>query len=155
MEKWPVGYPRDRMVWLRDERPGGEVGCVSQPGARSGSPVALEKLQKAGADVGVVSTLDRIINAHGLVELRSTLTNIVSRLESTNFRDRCVWEESVREESSLLNRILEQDVLPVGRESSHVVPTRICVMVRRRAVWPGSRVEARSSSRLSGCRRNW
>ncbi len=84
----------------------------------------LEKLQKAGADVGVVSTLDRIINAHGLVELRSTLTNIVSRLESTNF-EIAVFGRVSSGKSSLLNRILEQDVLPVGVNPVTSVPTRI------------------------------
>src|ERR1035438_7845135 len=84
----------------------------------------LEKLQKAGADVDVVSTLDRIINAHGLVELRSTLTNIIARLESTNF-EIAVFGRVSSGKSSLLNRILEQDVLPVGVNPVTSVPTRI------------------------------
>ncbi len=84
----------------------------------------LEKLQKAGADVGLVSTLDRIINAHRLVELRSALTNVVARLESTNF-EIAVFGRVSSGKSSLLNRILEQDVLPVGVNPVTSVPTRI------------------------------
>jgi GTP-binding protein EngB required for normal cell division len=84
----------------------------------------LEKLQNAGADVGAVSTLERIINARGLVELRSALTNIVARLESTSF-EIAVFGRVSSGKSSLLNRILEREVLPVGVNPVTSVPTRI------------------------------
>lgn len=93
----------------------------------------LERLQKAGADVGVVSTLGRIISSHGLVELRSSLTNIITRLESTNF-EIAVFGRVSSGKSSLLNRILGQDVLPVGVNPVTSVPTRIAYAAAPRVV---------------------
>ena len=42
----------------------------------------LERLAQAGADVGLVKTLERIVNDRGFVEFRPTLSMIVDRLES-------------------------------------------------------------------------
>ncbi len=84
----------------------------------------LEKLQKAGTDVSLIQTLERIINAHGLVEFRPPLANIVARWESTGF-EIAVFGRVSSGKSSLLNHILQKDVLPVGVNPVTSVPTRI------------------------------
>jgi GTP-binding protein EngB required for normal cell division len=84
----------------------------------------LETLHRAGADIGMVQTLERIINVRGLVELRAALTNIVGRLESTSF-EIAVFGRVSSGKSSLLNHILGANVLPVGVNPVTSVPTRI------------------------------
>jgi GTP-binding protein EngB required for normal cell division len=109
-------------------------GYLSQ-GLGQDLQLRLEKLQTAGADVGTVSTLERVIHAHGFVELRSALTNIVTRLESTSF-EIAVFGRVSSGKSSLLNRILDRDVLPVGVNPVTSVPTRIAYgPVPRGAAW--------------------
>ena len=93
----------------------------------------LERLHQAGADVGMVQTLERIINAHGLVELRAALTNIVGRLESTSF-EIAVFGRVSSGKSSLLNHILGANVLPVGVNPVTSVPTRIAYGATPRGV---------------------
>jgi GTP-binding protein EngB required for normal cell division len=83
----------------------------------------LEKLRPANG-VSLVKTLERVINTHGLVEFRPALANIVDRLESTNFEIAFFGRVSSGK-SSLLNRIVQKDVLPVGVTPVTAVPTRI------------------------------
>jgi hypothetical protein len=45
----------------------------------------LERLARAGADVGLLQILERIVNDHGFVELRPALSMIVDRLETKSF----------------------------------------------------------------------
>ncbi|MGH7490259.1 MAG: hypothetical protein ACREMY_32325, partial [bacterium] len=45
----------------------------------------LQRLERAGDGIGLVNTLERIVNTHGFVEFRPTLTMIVDRLEAKSF----------------------------------------------------------------------
>lgn len=84
----------------------------------------LERLERAGAEVGLVRTLERIISERGLVEFRPTLSAIVDRLESDSF-EIAVFGRVSSGKSSLLNYVLQTDVLPVGVTPITAVPTRI------------------------------
>ena len=87
------------------------------------------------------------VNARGFVELRSALSNIVARLESTSF-EIAVFGRVSSGKSSLLNRIVERDVLPVGVNPVTSVPTRIAYGPMPRGV-AGLRAKARGNWRLS------
>src|ERR1700691_3709522 len=45
----------------------------------------LERLARAGADVGLMQIIERIINDHGFVEFRPTLSMLIDRLETKSF----------------------------------------------------------------------
>jgi len=45
----------------------------------------FERLESAGEDLGLVKTLERAIDRHGLVEFRPALATILDRLESRSF----------------------------------------------------------------------
>lgn len=93
----------------------------------------LAKLEREGGDLELVKSLERIIQAHGLVEFRPALANIVDRLELTRFEIAFFGRVSSGK-SSLLNRILEQDVLPVGVTPVTAVTTRLMFGPAARAV---------------------
>jgi GTP-binding protein EngB required for normal cell division len=84
----------------------------------------LQKLERTGDEIELLKTLERIINERGLVEFRSTLSIILDRLESNSFQI-AVFGRVSSGKSSLLNHILEMDVLPVGVNPITAVPTRI------------------------------
>ena len=93
----------------------------------------LEKLRQTGSNVALVGMLEHIVNAHGLVELRPMLSDIVSRLESTNF-EIAVFGRVSSGKSSLLNRIVGEEILPVGVTPVTAVPTRIAYGTARRGM---------------------
>jgi GTP-binding protein EngB required for normal cell division len=84
----------------------------------------LQRLERTGDEIELLKTLERIINERGLVEFRSTLSIILDRLESNSFQI-AVFGRVSSGKSSLLNHILEMDVLPVGVNPITAVPTRI------------------------------
>jgi len=84
----------------------------------------LERLERTTDEIELLKTLDRIINEGGLVEFRSALSIILDRFESNSFQIAMFGRVSSGK-SSLLNHILEVDVLPVGVNPITAVPTRI------------------------------
>jgi len=84
----------------------------------------LERLGHTSGGVELLQVLDRIISDRGLVELRPRLSMIVERLESRRF-EIAVFGRVSSGKSSLLNHILETDVLPVGVNPITAVPTRL------------------------------
>jgi GTP-binding protein EngB required for normal cell division len=84
----------------------------------------LQRLENTGHGIELLKTLERVINERGLVEFRSTLSVILDRLESDSFQI-AVFGRVSSGKSSLLNYILETDVLPVGVNPITAVPTRI------------------------------
>jgi GTP-binding protein EngB required for normal cell division len=84
----------------------------------------LERLGRAGADVDLIKTLERIISAHGLVEFRSTLSMIIDRLETKSF-EIALFGRVSSGKSSLLNHIIQSEILPVGVNPITSVPTRL------------------------------
>jgi GTP-binding protein EngB required for normal cell division len=84
----------------------------------------LAKLEQMGDQAPLLRRLETIITDHGLVEFRSTLAMILDRLEDNNF-EIAVFGHVSSGKSSLLNTILETDVLPVGVTPITAVPTRL------------------------------
>ncbi len=84
----------------------------------------LLRLEQTRDEVKLLRELDRIIAAYGLVEFRNTLVTLLDRLESTTF-EIGVFGRVSSGKSSLLNHLLEQEVLPIGVTPVTAVPTRI------------------------------
>jgi tRNA U34 5-carboxymethylaminomethyl modifying GTPase MnmE/TrmE len=75
-------------------------------------------------DLGVLTTLEEVIARYGLVEFRSPLATILDTLQRHGL-ELAVFGRVSTGKSSLLNRLLERDVLPVGVTPITAVPTRI------------------------------
>ena len=84
----------------------------------------LEKLEQTGDEVPLLRKLETVITEHGLVEFRPTLSMILDRLEDNSF-EIAMFGRVSSGKSSLLNAILETDVLPVGVTPITAVPTRL------------------------------
>lgn len=84
----------------------------------------LARLEQSGGDLTMLKELERMINDHGLVEFRPTLSMIVERLESPSF-EIAVFGRVSSGKSSLLNSIVRWEILPVGVNPITAVPTRL------------------------------
>jgi GTP-binding protein EngB required for normal cell division len=85
-----------------------------------------ERLSRLTAtdDVEMLRRLERIITKHGLIEFRGTLEMLLDRIESSRL-EVAVFGRVSSGKSSLLNYIVEADVLPVGVTPVTAIPTRI------------------------------
>lgn len=93
-------------------------------GSRENLQERLEKLEQTGDEVPLLKKLESMITEHGLVEFRSALSMILDRLEDNSF-EIAIFGRVSSGKSSLLNSILETDVLPVGVTPITAVPTRL------------------------------
>ena len=84
----------------------------------------LERSEQTGDEAPLLRKLETVITEHGLVEFRSTLSMILDRLEDNSF-EIAMFGRVSSGKSSLLNAILETDVLPVGVTPITAVPTRL------------------------------
>lgn len=84
----------------------------------------LDRLSKTSDEIRLLTELERIITAHGLVEFRGSLTILLDRIETAAF-EIGVFGRVSSGKSSLLNYILQTDVLPVGVTPVTAIPTRI------------------------------
>jgi GTP-binding protein EngB required for normal cell division len=84
----------------------------------------LERLQQTTREAELLRLLDRIITEDELAEFRAPLLSLVERLESPRF-EIAVFGCVSTGKSSLLNHLLETDVLPVGVNPITAVPTRL------------------------------
>jgi len=84
----------------------------------------LERLAATTDEARLVSELERVITAHGLVELRPALAVLVERMESRRF-EVGVFGRVSSGKSSLLNHVLRHQALPVGVTPITAVPTRV------------------------------
>jgi GTP-binding protein EngB required for normal cell division len=99
----------------------------------------LQRLATAGADVALLQTLQRVISDHGLVEFRPMLSTILDRLETKNF-EIALFGRVSSGKSSLLNHIVQNDILPVGVTPITAVPTRLIYgRTPRLTVWYADR----------------
>ena len=95
----------------------------------------LERLEHTGDEIGLLQRLERVVDQHGLVEFRSTLSMILDRLESQAF-EIALFGRVSSGKSSLLNYIVQSDVLPVGVNPITAVPTRLAYGPERTlSVW--------------------
>jgi GTP-binding protein EngB required for normal cell division len=93
-------------------------------GAREDLQKRLAKLEESGDEISLLKRLESIISEHGLVEYRSTVSMILDRLEDNSF-EIAIFGRVSSGKSSLLNAILETNVLPVGVTPITAVPTRL------------------------------
>ncbi len=84
----------------------------------------LQKLEKTGYDLSLLRRIEQIVTRQGLVEFRSRIASLAGRLEDHNLEVACFGRVSSGK-SSLLNAILETDVLPVGVNPITAVPTKL------------------------------
>jgi len=98
-------------------------GYLSE-GAGQDLRTRLEKLEKTTHEAGWIKTIEEVIGAHGLVELRPSLGALIERLESSNY-EVAVFGRVNSGKSSLLNYILQTDILPVGVTPVTALPTRV------------------------------
>ena len=104
----------------------GTIGQLSQYLAIDRTEDLLTRLEGIGApaDLALLATLEELITKYGLVEFRSALATILDTLERRGL-ELAVFGRVSTGKSSLLNRLLERDVLPVGVTPITAVPTRI------------------------------
>lgn len=84
----------------------------------------LARLEDAGNDFELLERIERIVRDRGLVEFRSSISAILDRAEDRSFEIALFGRVSTGK-SSLLNAVLETDILPVGVTPITAVPTRI------------------------------
>jgi GTP-binding protein EngB required for normal cell division len=104
----------------------GTIGQLTRALAVDRSEDLRTRLEKIGihADVELLDTLEELVTKYGLVEFRSALATILDTLERRGL-ELAVFGRVSTGKSSLLNRLLEREVLPVGVTPITAVPTRI------------------------------
>jgi GTP-binding protein EngB required for normal cell division len=93
----------------------------------------LERLERTNDVIPLLQELERVVTEHGLLAFRPTLAMLLERLES-NQLEIAVFGRVSSGKSSLLNHVLQTDVLPVGVTPVTAVPTRISFGATPRAV---------------------
>jgi GTP-binding protein EngB required for normal cell division len=84
----------------------------------------LQRLEGKDNDLELLSRIEEVVAQRGLVEFRTAVASILDRAEDTTF-EIALFGRVSSGKSSLLNAILEADVLPVGVTPITAVPTRI------------------------------
>jgi GTP-binding protein EngB required for normal cell division len=84
----------------------------------------LKKLEETGYDVALLRMIEQHITRHGLVEFRSRIDSLASRMEDNNL-EVALFGRVSSGKSSLLNALLSTDVLPVGINPITAVPTKL------------------------------
>lgn len=84
----------------------------------------LQRLDESGNDLRLLQTIENVVRERGMVEFRSAIAAILDRAEDKSF-EIAVFGRVSSGKSSLLNAILETNVLPVGVTPITAVPTRI------------------------------
>ncbi|MGB8478510.1 MAG: dynamin family protein [Acidobacteriaceae bacterium] len=84
----------------------------------------LRKLEETGCDVELLRLIEQIATRHGLVEFRSRIDSLASRLEDNDL-EVALFGRVSSGKSSLLNALLGTNVLPVGINPITAVPTRL------------------------------
>jgi GTP-binding protein EngB required for normal cell division len=84
----------------------------------------LTKLEHAGHDVALLQAIEAVVTRHGLVEFRLRIASLAARLEDNNL-EVALFGRVSSGKSSLLNALLDTDVLPVGVNPITAVPTRL------------------------------
>ena len=84
----------------------------------------LQRLEGTGFDVVLLRLLEQIATRNGLVEFRLRIDALVSRLEDDTF-EVALFGRVSSGKSSLLNALLDTDLLPVGVNPITAVPTKL------------------------------
>ncbi|MGB7993520.1 dynamin family protein [Methanoregula sp.] len=100
------------------------LGQFLDQGAGQDFRERLQRLEGAGNDLGLLSRIERVVAARGLVEFRGTIDAILDRAEDRSF-EIAVFGRVSSGKSSLLNAVIGTNVLPVGVTPVTAVPTHI------------------------------
>ncbi len=84
----------------------------------------LQKLEQTGYDVALLRAIEQIVTRHGLVEFRPRIALLASRMEDDNL-EVALFGRVSSGKSSLLNALLDTDILPVGVNPITAVPTKL------------------------------
>jgi GTP-binding protein EngB required for normal cell division len=84
----------------------------------------FDHLERAGHQLKLLRLVEEIVTRYGMVEFRPRLEALTSRLEDNNF-EVALFGRVSSGKSSLLNRLLGVDLLPVGINPITAVPTRL------------------------------
>jgi GTPase Era involved in 16S rRNA processing len=116
----------DRLDRIRAELDGFVAKLRTYLGRGAGGDLQqrLQQLGKTSDEIRLLSEIERIVTAHGLVAFRGTLGMLLDRMESSAF-EVGVFGRVSSGKSSLLNYILQTDVLPIGVTPVTAIPTRI------------------------------
>jgi GTP-binding protein EngB required for normal cell division len=116
----------DRLDAIRAELDGLVAKLRSYLGKGAGGDLQqrLQQLGKTSDEIRLLSEIERTVTAHGLVEFRGMLSMLLDRMESAAF-EVGVFGRVSSGKSSLLNYILQTDVLPTGVTPVTAIPTRI------------------------------
>jgi GTP-binding protein EngB required for normal cell division len=93
-------------------------------GAGQDLKARLLRLEQSSNDLRLLSIIEQVVANRGLVEFRGPIASLLDRAEDSTF-EIAVFGRVSSGKSSLLNAILEADVLPVGVTPITAVPTRI------------------------------
>ena len=104
----------------------GTIGQLTRALSAERSADLKGRLERIGPhpDFTLLDTLEEIVTRYGLVEFRTALTTVLDTLERRGL-ELAVFGRVSTGKSSLLNRLLDRDVLPVGVTPITAVPTRI------------------------------
>ena len=91
------------------------------------------RLEKATDDARLLRELERVITAHGMIELRGALVMLLERLENHVFEIGMFGRVSSGK-LSLLNHLLGSQVLPVGVTPVTAFPTRVSYGAKAQAI---------------------
>ena len=110
----------------------------------------LERLSETKDAAQLLAAIERVVTSRGLVEFRPTIASILDRMEDTSF-EIAVFGRVSSGKSSLLNSLLETQILPVGVTPITAVPTRIAYASKPKlTVWFADRpVQTVPTDRLS------
>jgi len=116
----------DKLDRIRAELDGlvGKLRTYLGRGAGGDLQQRVQQLGKTTDEIRLLSEIERIVTAHGLVEFRGTLGMLLDRMEAAAF-EVGVFGRVSSGKSSLLNYILQTDVLPIGVTPVTAIPTRI------------------------------
>jgi GTP-binding protein EngB required for normal cell division len=92
----------------------------------------LKKLEETGYDVALLRLIEELVTRHGLVEFRTRIDSLASRLEDNNL-EVALFGRVSSGKSSLLNALLNTNVLPVGINPITAVPTKLRYGAKLRA----------------------
>lgn len=102
----------------------GKLSAYLAQGTAGDFQVRLQRLGTTDGYTPLLRELDRVITAHGLVKFRGAFEILLERRETDAF-EVAVFGRVSSGKSSLLNHVLEADVLPVGVTPVTALPVRI------------------------------
>jgi len=84
----------------------------------------LSELQQRGKDTALLSRIEEIVRETGLVEFRGQIASILDKIEESQF-EIAIFGRVSSGKSSLLNTILQENILPVGVTPVTALPIHI------------------------------